>query len=83
MPGSPTIPQHAGWTIGFEAEALPFGDAVDGGLFVKLWLQDHSRCLEDMVGGMADGQGLLPGAFRAGDDVFRLALNPEVWRVIG
>ena len=72
----------AGRAIGFQAELLSFRDAIDRRLFVELWFQDHSRCLEDMVGGVADGQGLLPGAFRPGDDVFRLALNPEMRRVI-
>src|SRR5208282_4813566 len=41
--------------IGFEPELLSFGDAIYGNLLVELWLQDHSRCQEDMIGGMAHG----------------------------
>ena len=35
-----------------------------------------------MFTGMADGQGLLPGAICANNDVLRFALDPEVFRVI-
>src|SRR5271170_7008512 len=78
-----TSEQHnARGTVGRQTKALPFSRAVDSHPFVEPWLQNHSRCLEDLVRGMADSQGLLPRVVRTGDDVFRLALNPKVWRVI-
>jgi len=77
-----------GGAVGLEAEARSFGYAIDGSfsvgpVFVKPGLEDHSRGLEDVVVGDADGQCLLTGAIGSGDDVFGLALDPEVGRVIG
>ena len=69
-------------TIGFQSESFPFFSAIDTRLYVELWLQDHSGCLEDMAVGVAHCQRLLPGAFRPDNDVLRLRLDPEVWWVV-
>jgi len=66
-----------------EAELAPLGVAIELERLVKARIQNHARGAKNVSIVVPQLMGLLYGALRAADEVLRLALDPEVRRIIG
>src|SRR5579871_5054976 len=69
--------------IGVEAKFTALGGAVDLGRFIEFGRENHTGHLKHMRVIVAERACLPDGPGRAADEILRLALYPEVRRVIG
>jgi len=65
-----------------QSQALPLGRAIGRLRIIKPRVQNHSRGLKNLLGGITQLGSLLGSLLRAANDVLRLALEPEMRRII-
>jgi hypothetical protein len=68
--------------LGVEAELFSFCDSIEWFGFIKARVQDHTRRLEDGLIGKSHFVSLLDSALGPANQELRLALHPEVRRIV-